>query len=83
MVQKFVFDPQTLIDEEKEKEKNKVKEVVTEQEEYDKIVEEQQAKAEKIKDQEKKKGQVATAFDEIKDILKEVNYAKKYGGKKY
>ena len=38
MVQKFVFDPQTLIDEEKEKEKKKVKEVVTEQEEYDKIV---------------------------------------------
>ena len=83
MVQKFVFDPQTLIDEEKEKEKKKVKEVVTEQEEYDKIVEEQQAKAEKIKDQEKKKGKVATAFDEIKDILKEVNYAKKHGGKAY
>ena len=83
MVQKFVFDPQTLIDEEKEKEKNKVKEVLTEQEEYDKIVEEQNAKAEKIKETEEKKGTVATAFDEIKDILKEVNYAKKHGGKKY
>ena len=83
MVQKLVFDPQKLIDEEKENEKKKVEEVLTEQEEYDKIVEEQQAKAEKIKDQEKKKGTVATAFDEIKDILKEVNYAKKYGGKKY
>ena len=41
------------------------------------------AKAKKIEDQEKKKGKVATAFDEIKDILKEVNYAKKHGGKKY
>ena len=53
MVQKFVFDPQTLIDEEKENEKKKVEEVLTEQEEYDKIVEEEIAKAERIKDQEK------------------------------
>ena len=83
MVQKFVFDPQTLIDEEKENEKKKVKEVLTEQEEYDKIVEEQKAKAEKIKDQETKKGKVAEAFEDVKDILKEVNYAKKHGGKKY
>ena len=41
MVQKFVFDPQTLIDEEKEKEKNKVKKVLSEQEEFDKKVEEE------------------------------------------
>ena len=80
MVQKFVFDPQTLIDEEKEKEKNKVKEVLTEQEEYDKALEEENAKAKKIEDQEKKKGTVGKAFEEIKDILKEVNYAKKLGG---
>ena len=81
----WAFDPRKLVEEEKEKEneKKKVKEVVTEQEEYDKIVEEQKAKAEKIKDQDKKKGQVSKPFDEIKDILKEVNYAKKYGGKKY
>ena len=79
----WAFDPRKLVEEEKEKEKKKVTEVLSEQEEYDKIVEEQQAKAEKIKDQEKKKGKVATAFEEIKDILKEVNYAKKYGGKKY
>ena len=83
MVQKFVFDPQTLIDEEKENEKKKVREVLSEQEEYDKIVEEQNAKAEKIKDQETKKGKVAGAFEDVKDILKEVNYFKKYGGKKY
>ena len=48
MVQKFVFDPQTLIDEEKEKEKNKVKKVLSEQEEFDKVVEEQNEKAEKL-----------------------------------
>ena len=83
MVQKFVFDPQTLIDEEKENEKKKVREVLSEQEEYDKIIEEQKAKAEKIKGQGEKKGKVAEAFGEIKDILKEVNYYKKYGGKKY
>ena len=83
MVQKLVFDPQTLIDEEKEKEKNKVKEVLTDQEEYDKALEEENAKAKKIEDQEKKKGTVKRVFDDIKDILKEVNYAKKYGGKKY
>ena len=81
MVQKFVFDPQTLIDEEKENEKKKVREVLSEQEEYDKIIEEQKAKAEKIKGQGEKKGKVAEAFGEIKDILKEVNYYKKYGGK--
>ena len=79
----WAFDPRKLVEEEKEKEKKKVKEGLSEQEEYDKIVEEQQAKAEKIKDQEKKKGQVVKAFDEIKDILKEVNYAKKHGGQKY
>ena len=70
MVQKFVFDPQTLIDEEKEKEKNKVKKVLSESEEFDRIVEEQNAKAELIEERKEKKGKVAKAFDEIKDILK-------------
>ena len=79
----WAFDPRKLIEEEKENEKKKVKEVLSEQEEYDKIVEEQQAKAEKIKDQEKKKSTVSKAFEEVKNILKEVNYAKKYGGKAY
>ena len=79
----WAFDPRKLIEEEKENEKKKVKEVLSEQEEFDKVVEKENAKAEKIKDQEKKKGTVAKAFEEVKDILKEVNYAKKYGGKKY
>ena len=63
MVQKFVFDPQTLIDEEKEKEKNKVKKVLSESEEFDRIVEEQNAKAELIEERKEKKGTVAKAFD--------------------
>ena len=83
MVQKFVFDPQTLIDEEKEKEKNKVKKILSDQEEFDKIVEEQNAKAEKLEDAEKRKGIVSEVFEGVKDALKEVNYAKKYGGEKY
>ena len=77
MVQKLVFDPQKLIDEEKENEKKKVKEVLSEQEEYDKIVEEQNAKAEKIKETEEKKGIVSEVFEGVKDALKEVNYYKK------
>ena len=79
----WAFDPRKLIEEEKKKEENKVKEVLSDQEIFDKKVEEENAKAEKLKDAEERKGTVATAFEEIKDILKEVNYAKKYGGKKY
>jgi len=45
----WAFDPRKLIEEEKENEKKKVKEVLSEQEEYDKIVEKEQAKAEIIK----------------------------------
>ena len=83
MVQKFVFDPQTLIDEEKEKEKNKVKKVLSDQEEFDKVVEEQNAKAEKLEKAKERKGAASEIFEGVKDILKEVNYYKKYGGKKY
>ena len=72
----WAFDPRNLIEEEKKKEENKVKEVLSDQEIFDKKVEEENAKAEKLKDTEEKKGTVATAFEEIKDILKEVNYAK-------
>ena len=89
MVQKFVFDPQTLIDEEKKEEKNKVKKVLSEQEEFDKTVEKENEKAkkleeaEKLEDAEKRKGIVSEVFEGVKDALKEVNYAKKYGGEKY
>jgi len=79
----WAFDPRKLVEEEKEKEKKKVKEVLSKQDEHDKSVEEQNAKAELIEKQKEKKGQVSKAFDEIKDILKEVNYYKKYGGEAY
>ena len=80
MVQKLVFDPQTLIEEEKEKEKNKVKKVLSEQEEFDKKVEEENAKAERKQDAEKRIWIVSEVFEGVKIALKEVNYAKKYGG---
>ena len=79
----FGFDPRKLIEEEKDNEKNKINEVLSEQEKFDKVVEEQNAKAKILEEQEQKKGVVAEAFEEVKDILKEVNYAKKYGNKKY
>ena len=34
----WAFDPRKLVEEEKEKEKKKVKEVLSEQEEFDKVV---------------------------------------------
>ena len=40
MVSKLIFDPQTLIDEEKENEEKKVKEVISAQEAYDLVLEE-------------------------------------------
>ena len=79
----FGFDPRKLIEEEKDNEKNKINEVLSEEEKFDKVVEEQNAKAKKWEEQEQKIGVVAEAFEEVKDILKEVNYAKKYGNKKY
>ena len=79
----WAFDPRKLIEEEKKKEENKVKKVLSEQEEYDKIVEEQQAKAERLEEARKRKGTVAKVFEGVKDALKEVNYAKKYGNEAY
>ena len=83
MVQKLVFDPQKLIDEEKENEKKKVEEVLTDKEEYEKALEKENAKAKKIEETEERKGIVSEVFEGVRDALKEVNYAKKYGGKEY
>ena len=79
----WAFDPRKLIEEEKENEKKKVKEVLSEQEEYDKLVEKEQAKAEIIKAKEEKKGKVAEVFDLAQDAFNEINYYKKHGFKKY
>ena len=54
----WAFDPRNLIEEEKKKEENKVKEVLSDQEIFDKKVEEENAKAEKLKDTEEKKVQL-------------------------
>ena len=50
MVQKLVFDPRTLIEEEKEKEEKKVKAALTEQEEFDRAVEKENEKIDIQKD---------------------------------
>ena len=83
MVQKLVFDPQTLIEEEKEKEEKKTKDALTEQEEFDRAVEKENAKVDKQEAAEERKGFVSEVFTGVKQRLKEVNYYKKYGGKKY
>ena len=79
----WAFDPRKLIEEEKKKEENKVKEVLSDQEESDKALERENAEAKKIEDAEERKGIVSEVFEGVKDALKEVNYAKKYGSKKY
>ena len=83
MVQKLVFNPQTLIEEEKENEEKKVKAALTEQEEFDRAVEKENAKVDKQEAAEERKGIVSEVFTGVKQALKEVNYYKKYGGKKY
>ena len=47
MASKLIFDPQTLIDEEKENEQKKVKEVISAQEAYDQLLEEAEAASRK------------------------------------
>ena len=53
------------------------------QEESDKALERENEEAKKLEDAEERKGIVSEVFEGVKDALKEVNYAKKYGGKKY
>ena len=49
MASKLIFDPQTLIDEEKENEQKKVKEVISAQEAYDQLLEEDKNTSSKVK----------------------------------
>ena len=83
MVQKLVFDPRTLIEEEKEKEEKKVKDALTEQEEFDRAVEKENARVDKQKDVEKRKDFMSEVFSGVKKAIKEVNYYKKHGGEAY
>ena len=72
MVSKLIFDPQTLIDEEKENEQKKVKEVISAQEAYDQLLEEQNAKA-------RKQSSIKEAISKADKALREVKFAEKYG----
>ena len=72
MVQKLVFNPQTLIEEEKENEEKKVKAALTEQEEFDRAVEKENARVDKQKDVEKRTTTIGPQKDKIEYTLKKI-----------
>ncbi len=74
MVSKLIFDPQTLIDEEKENEQKKVKEVISAQEAYDQLLEEENAKA-------RKQSSIKESISKADKALREVKFAEKFGWK--
>ena len=75
----FGFDPRSLVKQEQEKEKNIVKDVLTEQEEYDALLEKQKVELKLIKDQEEKQKSFDKVTDKVDDVLKEVNFINKKG----
>ena len=74
MVSKLIFDPQTLIDEEKENEQKKVKEVISAQEAYDLVLEEAEAAS-------RKKSNIKESISKADKALREVKFAEKFGWK--
>ena len=72
MASKLIFDPQTLIDEEKENEQKKVKEVISAQEAYDQLLEEENAKGRKQSD-------IQKSISKADKAIREVIYANTYG----
>jgi len=72
MVSKLIFDPQTLIDEEKENEQKKVKEVISAQEAYDQLLEEQNAKV-------RKQSNIKESIAKADKAIREVKFAQKFG----
>ena len=74
MVSKLIFDPQTLIDEEKENEEKKVKEVISAQEAYDLVLEEAEAAS-------RKKSIIKESISMADKAIREVKYTEKYGFK--
>ena len=72
MASKLIFDPQTLIDEEKENEEKKVKEVISAQEAYDQLLEEENAKA-------RKQSSIKESIAKADKAIREVRYADKHG----
>jgi len=72
MVSKLIFDPQTLIDEEKEEEKKKVEEVISAQEAYDLLKEENEAAL-------RKKSNIKDQLDKAAQAIREVKFAETFG----
>ena len=72
MVQKLVFDPQILIEEEKEKEKQRVETAIERQERLDKMAEETEAYV-------RKQSNIKESLDKAARAIREVKYAEKYG----
>ena len=72
MASKLIFDPQTLIDEEKENEQKKVKEVISAQEAYDQLLEEENAKV-------RKQSNIKESISKADKAIREVKFAEKYG----
>ena len=72
MASKLIFDPQTLIDEEKENEQKKVKEVISAQEAYDLVLEEAEAAS-------RKKSNIKESISKADKALREVKFAEKFG----
>ena len=72
MASKLIFDPQTLIDEEKENEQKKVKEIISAQEAYDQLLEEENAKVRKQSD-------IQKSISKADRAIREVIYANTYG----
>ena len=72
MASKLIFDPQTLIDEEKENEQKKVKEVISAQEAYDQLLEEENAKA-------RKQSSIKESIAKADKAIREVKYAEEFG----
>ena len=72
MASKLIFDPQTLIDEEKENEQKKVKEVISAQEAYDQLLEEENAKV-------RKQSSIKESISKADKALREVRFAEKFG----
>jgi len=72
MASKLIFDPQTLIDEEKENEQKKVKEIISAQEAYDQLLEEENAKA-------RKQSSIKESIAKADKAIREVKFADKHG----
>ena len=68
----FGFDPRKLVKDQQEEEEKKVKEVISAQDAYDQILEEQNAKA-------RKQSAIKEAISKADKAIREVKFAEKFG----